>query len=49
MTYADIFIIGWNLNALMFILNLFLAVNILKSNECALCFLYRSKQVVAKL
>ncbi len=33
MSYADIFIIGWNLNALMFVINLMLAIGILKSND----------------
>ena len=35
MTYADICIIGWNLNAVMFMINLVLAVNIIKSNDAA--------------
>lgn len=35
MLYADIFIIGWTLNVFMFVLNLFLAVNVLKSNDMA--------------
>ncbi|MEA3553289.1 MAG: hypothetical protein U9R39_02670 [Campylobacterota bacterium] len=35
MSYGDIFIIGWNLNALMFILNLILAIGVLKSNDPA--------------
>jgi len=33
MSYSEIFIIGWNLNALMFVVNLVLAVNVLKSND----------------
>ena len=33
MTYADIFIIGWNLNALMFMINLLLAVSVLRAND----------------
>jgi len=33
MSYADIFIIGWNLNALMFVVNLLLAIGVLKSND----------------
>ncbi|MFA7083881.1 MAG: hypothetical protein WC141_05025 [Arcobacteraceae bacterium] len=33
MTYSDIFILGWNLNALMFAVNLFLAIMIVKTNE----------------
>jgi hypothetical protein len=35
MSYADIFIIGWNLNAMMFVVNLILAVNVVKSNDAA--------------
>ena len=35
MSYEDIFIIGWNLNALMFIINLILAISVLKSNDPA--------------
>ncbi len=33
MSYADILIIGWNLNALMFMINLILAIGVLKSND----------------
>ena len=33
MSYGDIFIIGWNLNAVMFFLNLILAIGVLKSND----------------
>ncbi len=33
MNYSEIFILGWNLNALMFVVNLVLALNILKSND----------------
>lgn len=33
MTYSEIFIIGWNLNALMFVINLILAFNVLKGND----------------
>ena len=33
MSYSEIFIIGWNLNALMFVLNLVLALNMVKSND----------------
>ena len=33
MSYSDIFIIGWNLNALMFMINLILAILVLKSND----------------
>ncbi|MEA3288791.1 MAG: hypothetical protein U9Q04_01310 [Campylobacterota bacterium] len=33
MNYSDIFILGWNLNAFMFVINLFLAVNIVRSND----------------
>ena len=33
MSYSDIFILGWNLNALMFVINLFVAVNIFRSVE----------------
>ena len=35
MSYEDIFIIGWNLNALMFIINLVLAISVLRSNDPA--------------
>jgi hypothetical protein len=33
MSYFDIFIFGWNLNALMFVVNLFLAVRVIKTND----------------
>ena len=33
MSYLDIFILGWNLNALMFVVNLVLAVQIIKSSD----------------
>jgi len=33
MSYGDIFIIGWNLNALMFMVNLLMAFSILKSSD----------------
>ena len=33
MSYMDICILGWNLNAAMFFVNLILAVNILKSED----------------
>jgi len=33
MSYAEIFILGWNLNGLMFIINLYLAVNVLKKTD----------------
>ena len=33
MSYGDIFIIGWNLNALMFVVNLLMAFTILKSSD----------------
>ena len=33
MSYADILILGWNLNALMFVVNLFLAINVMKSAD----------------
>lgn len=33
MSYADILILGWNLNALMFVVNLFLAINVMKSTD----------------
>ncbi len=33
MTYAEIFILGWNLNAVMFMVNLMLAVKIVKSSD----------------
>jgi len=33
MSYSEIFIIGWNLNALMFVVNLILAVNVLKGAD----------------
>ncbi len=33
MSYSEIFIIGWNLNALMFVVNLILAFNVIKSND----------------
>ena len=33
MNYTDIIILGWNLNALMFVVNLVLAINIIRTNE----------------
>lgn len=33
MTYTDIFILGWNLNAAMFVVNLFMAINVIKTNN----------------
>jgi hypothetical protein len=33
MTYSEIFILGWNLNAMMFVINLLLAIFIVKSND----------------
>ncbi len=33
MSYLDIFILGWNLNALMFVVNLLLAVRVIKTND----------------
>ena len=33
MNYTDILIIGWNLNAMMFVVNLLIAVNIIRTNE----------------
>lgn len=33
MTYTDIIILGWNLNALMFVVNLFLAINVMKASD----------------
>jgi len=33
MTYSEIFILGWNLNALMFVINLILAFNVIKSAD----------------
>jgi len=33
MTYSEIFILGWNLNALMFIVNLILAFNVIRSSD----------------
>ena len=33
MTYSEIFIIGWNLNALMFVINLILAFNLMKGAD----------------
>lgn len=33
MNYLDIFMLGWNLNAAMFVVNLFLAVNIIRPNQ----------------
>lgn len=33
MTYSEIFILGWNLNAFMFVLNLLLAITIIKAND----------------
>lgn len=33
MTYSEIFIFGWNLNAFMFVVNLILAFTIIKTND----------------
>ncbi|MEA3512194.1 MAG: hypothetical protein U9R37_01190 [Campylobacterota bacterium] len=33
MSYSEIIILGWNLNAFMFVLNLVLAFNIVKGND----------------
>jgi hypothetical protein len=33
MTYSEIFILGWNANAFMFVLNLLLAVVVVKTNS----------------
>jgi hypothetical protein len=33
MEYIDIFILGWNLNALMFVVNLFLAASIIRPSR----------------
>lgn len=33
MSYLDIFIFGWNLNALMFVVNLLLAIRVIKSSD----------------
>ena len=33
MTYTDIFILGWNLNALMFVMNLMMAMRILNTSD----------------
>jgi hypothetical protein len=33
MTYSEIFIIGWNLNALMFVINLILAFSVIKGSD----------------
>jgi hypothetical protein len=33
MSYSDIFILGWNLNAMMFVVNLFLAVSVMRSAD----------------
>lgn len=33
MTYTDIIILGWNLNAMMFVVNLFLAFNVMRADD----------------
>ena len=33
MSYSEIFILGWNLNGLMFVINLFTAMRIMKSTD----------------
>lgn len=33
MNYVDIFMLGWNLNALMFVINLLLAIRVVKTND----------------
>jgi len=47
MSYIDIFIIGWNLNALMFVVNLFLAVRVIKTNDVDI--LQRQSKVLSEL
>jgi len=33
MSYSEIFILGWNLNGVMFVVNLLLAINVIKSTD----------------
>ncbi len=33
MSYEDIFVLGWNLNALMFFINIFVAINVFSSAD----------------
>jgi hypothetical protein len=33
MSYSEIFILGWNLNGMVFVLNLFVAMRIMKSTD----------------
>jgi len=33
MEYGDIFILGWNVNAMMFVVNLLVAINIFRSEQ----------------
>ena len=47
MTYADIFILGWKLNALMFIINFMLAIRIIKSNNPA--DLHKENEILSEL
>jgi len=47
MEYGDIFILGWNLNAMMFVLNLLVAINIFRSGQIA--DIEKNKQILDEL
>lgn len=47
MTYAEIFILGWNLNAVMFVINLMLAVKVVKSHD--ITSLHKESEVLSEL
>lgn len=47
MSYLDIFIMGWNLNALMFIINFLMAIRVVSTNDKQK--LQEESEVLAKL
>ena len=46
-SYSEIFMLGWNLNAFMFVVNLILAVNIIKTNDIA--NLHKESEILKEL
>lgn len=47
MSYVDIFIIGWNLNAMMFMMNLIIAFGTIKDNDPVV--LHKESQILKDL
>jgi hypothetical protein len=47
MTYSEIFILGWNANAFMFVVNLLMAISIIKANNSD--DLHKQNEVLGKL